>query len=174
MPGWFDLYDWPIAVGVRDDPDGEQRAVDQMNEIIDGLVEQGGISRDRIVVGGFSQGGVIALLTTYYNNRKKNEEETSLAGCAVLSGWLPKTSAETQTPSHTKVPLFWAHGEYDDKVLFEQQDYGIRQLEEHGVVVERSSYPMGHQSVPQEIEALADFLDRTLYGLESHAEKTEL
>ena len=30
MPGWFDLYDWPIAVGSKDDEEGLLRSVSQI------------------------------------------------------------------------------------------------------------------------------------------------
>ena len=33
MPGWFDLYDWPIGVNARDDRQGKITAVEQIEEV---------------------------------------------------------------------------------------------------------------------------------------------
>lgn len=55
MPGWFDLYDWPIAVGSKDDKEGLVSAVQVVEDHVEKL-EKDGIPRSKIVVGGFSQG----------------------------------------------------------------------------------------------------------------------
>ena len=60
-------------------------------------------------------------------------------------------------------PLFWGHGQFDNKVLFEQQAHGVEKLRELGVDVTDSSYPMGHSSHPQETEAMSEFLERALF-----------
>lgn len=52
-----------------------------VNRIITDEVDAG-IPSDRIVLGGFSQGGAMALLTGLTHER-------SLAGLAVMSGWAP-------------------------------------------------------------------------------------
>jgi lysophospholipase-2 len=164
MPAWFDVYDWPIGVGVQEDRKGKLDAVRRIENSAETL-EKRGIPRERIVVGGFSQGGAIALLTAYHNANGKLAEKGPFAGCAVLSAWLTLAD-EMQVPkaAASKTPLFWAHGEYDDKVLFEQQEFGVEKLKEAGVKVEASNYPMGHGSDPREIEAFATWLDKLLFG----------
>ena len=52
-----------------------------LNALITSEVDNG-IPASRIVLGGFSQGGVMSLLTGFTSERK-------LAGIAVLSGYLP-------------------------------------------------------------------------------------
>ena len=64
MPGWFDIYDWPIGISARDDKKGILAAVAQIDAVVETL-EKEGIDKSRIVVGGFSQGGAIALLSAY-------------------------------------------------------------------------------------------------------------
>jgi lysophospholipase-2 len=56
MPGWFDIYDWPIGVGSKDDPEGLRKGVQQIEAEVKKLGEAG-IPPSKIVVGGFSQGG---------------------------------------------------------------------------------------------------------------------
>jgi lysophospholipase-2 len=174
MPGWFDLYDWPIGVGAKDDPEGMRAAVAQVHAQVERLESEHGLKRNQIVLGGFSQGAAIALLATYHlnNHKSKNEDNEdaplAFAGCACLSGWLTMTDdlkemADTNIAS--KTPLFWAHGKYDDKVLFEQQADGIERLTSVGTLtapITSLQYPMGHESDPQEIQALAKFLDQVL------------
>jgi len=55
------------------------------------------------------------------------------------------------------------HGQWDDKVLYEQQAHGVGVLRELGVDVTDESYPMGHSSHPKETRAVADFLERVLF-----------
>jgi lysophospholipase II len=158
MPGWFDVLDWPIGLSARDDREGMQKAVDQIEREITKL-EVEGFNRNRIVVAGFSQGGAIALLTAY-----KNLAQPSLAGCVCLSGWLTLREDFRNSKDIPRPPLFWGHGEYDDKVLFEQQDQGIKILRNLGVEVIAKSYPIGHSSDPIEINEFASFLDSLLYN----------
>lgn len=33
MPGWFDLYDWPIGVNARDDREGKIAAAEQIEKV---------------------------------------------------------------------------------------------------------------------------------------------
>lgn len=161
MPGWFDLYDWPIGVGVKDDREGKLKGVEQIEECIAKLEEKG-IPRSKIVVGGFSQGGAIALLTAYHSDAQSPARKP-LAGCASLSGWLTLTQEEGYKTVNTETPLFWAHGQFDDKVLFEQQAHGVNLLTGTGVSVQAENYPMGHSSHPDEMQAFAKFLTATLF-----------
>lgn len=57
------------------------RTVRKLNELITAEVDAG-IPADRIIIGGFSQGGAMSLLTGLTTERK-------LGGVAVMSAWLP-------------------------------------------------------------------------------------
>lgn len=156
IPGWFDIYDWPIGVGATDDRDGILSSVSQIEEQV-AILERDGIPKSRIVLGGFSQGGAVALLAAYLTAKE------SYAGCVCLSAWLTMAEELNVDSAAKATPLFWGHGAYDDKVLFEQQAFGVDKLKEQGVDVTASSYPIGHSSHPAEMQALADFLDKVLY-----------
>ena len=167
MPGWFDLCDWPIAVGSKDDRKGLERSVAAIETEVKKLQDEEGIPPERIVVGGFSQGGAAALLAAYRGGGEggAGDKFRPYAGCAVLSGWLTLPD-ELKVPEQArdKTPLLWAHGEYDDKVLFEQQAFGVDKLRGEGVKVTDLQYDMGHQSDPDELVELAKFLESTLFG----------
>jgi predicted esterase len=104
----FDLYDWPIDVGSQDDPEGLTKAVTQIQNEIQKLMADDNIDPSKIVVGGFSQGGAIALLTCYhpaYNT-------LPLGGCVGLSAWLTlpevvSAADDTHKTLIQKIPMFW-------------------------------------------------------------------
>lgn len=158
----------------------------QIRETIAKLETEEGIPPSKIVVGGFSQGGAVALLTCYHPNLLpggnsstvahddgKDAEKAKplpLAGCAGLSAWLTLpdqvvgvTNKDVTDTVHN-IPLFWGHGRFDDKVLFPQQAFGVQKLRDWGVQdVDARDYPMGHSSDPQEMQALADFVDQCIF-----------
>jgi predicted esterase len=158
MPGWFDLYDWPIGVGSKDDKEGLLKGVEQVEKEVEKLKQQG-IDPSKIVVSGFSQGGAVALLAAYRNNG-----ETAYAGCGGLSAWLTLSDELNIGNAAKKTPLFWAHGRYDDKVLFEQQSFGVDKLRSMGITVTDTQYDMGHESDPSELSAFADFVEQCIFG----------
>ncbi|KAL3783297.1 hypothetical protein HJC23_007966 [Cyclotella cryptica] len=161
MPGWFDVYDWPIGISAKDDPKGLAMSVKRVEQIVVQLKEEEGIDPSRMILGGFGQGGAVALMAAY-NRRKK--DATPFAGCCVLSGWLPmKDYLDVSEATADSTPLFWAHGQFDEKILFEQQILGVKKLKGVGVDVTAVSYNVGHESANfEEIEAMADFIDRVL------------
>jgi predicted esterase len=162
MPGWFDLYDWPIEVGSQDDKEGLLRGVEQIQNEVAKLKAQG-IPPSKIVLGGFSQGGAVALLSAY-----RNIGEEPFAGCAGLSAWLTLPEELQVSESAAKqTPLFWGHGKFDDKVLFPQQKFGVDKLRAAGVTVTDKQYDMGHSSHPDEMETLAEFVEKMIFTDES-------
>lgn len=86
------------------DPDGLLDSVAYIKELI-GQEVAAGIPEDRVVVGGFSQGGQIALRTFL-------DQVPPLAGCAAMSTWLGsnQTLASEQIKER---PVFLAHGSAD-------------------------------------------------------------
>mmetsp|Transcript_30727 Transcript_30727/g.34501 ORF Transcript_30727/g.34501 Transcript_30727/m.34501 type:complete len:312 (+) Transcript_30727:116-1051(+) len=177
MPGWFDLYDWPIGVGSKDDRLGLMKSIQQIQKEVKKLNDEDNIPSNKIVIGGFSQGGAVALLTCYHKEEDQDQVQHKYAGCVGLSAWLtlPKEVVDSSSSSssssndvRTEIPLFWGHGTYDDKVLFEQQQFGIEKLtNEFGLpynLITSTQYPMGHESCQKETINLAEFLDSVLFG----------
>jgi predicted esterase len=160
MTGWFDLYDWPIGISAKDDREGKLAAVQLIDETVERLEKDMGIHPSRVVVGGFSQGGAVALLAAY----RRRQGKVPLAGCVCLSGWLTlKDDLSVSEEVAKATPLFWGHGQWDDKVLFEQQAHGVEKLRDLGVDVMDLSFAMGHESRPKEMVAMAEFLEKVLF-----------
>lgn len=169
MTGWFDLYDWPIEVGATDDRVQKLQGVAAIQREVETLRAAG---IHKIVVGGFSQGGAVALLAAYH----PQHAIPNLAGCAALSAWLTLVDDfSSDASSNKETPLFWAHGRFDDKVLFKHQAVGVNKLKESGVVnIDARHYSIGHESDPNEIVALAGFLDKAFFGDCNSAVDSEL
>lgn len=74
-----------------------------------------------------------------------------------------KEYLEVNDEAAKSTPLFWAHGQHDKKIVFEQQTYGVKRLKGAGVDVTACAYNVGHESADfEEIADMADFLDSIL------------
>ena len=154
---WFDIFDWPIGVAARDDRQGLLASADKLQSIVAGL-EADGIPANKIVIGGFSQGGAITLLSCH-------RYPSTLAGCVCLSGWLTlKDEWKASRVAENTTPIFWGHGTEDPVVLPEQVPAGLQVFRESGpdINIQSQMYPMGHSSHPSEISDLYDFLKSVL------------
>tara|TARA_B110000208_G_scaffold69034_1_gene89155 strand:+ start:4374 stop:4754 length:381 start_codon:yes stop_codon:yes gene_type:complete len=111
-------------------------------------IEAAGYPSESIYVGGFSQGGAIALLAGLTYPRK-------LGGVAVLSGWLmlreELAAGALASPANAGIRVFWGHGESDGVVTYPLQAIGVSLLTELGADVTQKSYTrMAHSACPQE------------------------
>lgn len=86
MTSWMDLHDIPVMPDAFDDEPTITKSVSIIHAVIDKAVESG-IPPERVVVGGFSQGGAMAFISTMRYPKR-------LGGCAVLSGWAPFADKE--------------------------------------------------------------------------------
>ena len=104
MRAWYDIQ----APDVQQDPDlnGIRESAKRVIAVIEGL-EAEGIPAERIVLGGFSQGGVMALWSGLSFPRP-------LAGIAALSGYLPAEPPLAEAQRAT--PVFMAHGRQDSLI----------------------------------------------------------
>ena len=87
MTGWYDINDLSIE-GIIDDREQTLASAAYVASLVDEAIAEG-VPSERILIGGFSQGGVIALTAALRSEKK-------LAGCAAR----PRTSpCETTTPT---------------------------------------------------------------------------
>ncbi|MFT4783076.1 MAG: phospholipase/carboxylesterase [Paracoccaceae bacterium] len=91
--------------------EGLARAVEDLNAYLDGVMHDEGLSADRLVLVGFSQGTMMSLHVA-------PRRETALAGVVGFSGRL--LTPEKLAPEVTaKPPVMLLHGDRDDVVPFE-------------------------------------------------------
>ena len=154
MRAWYDIA--PGDIGTRADVAGVQTSQDQVEALV-AREKARGIAADRIVLAGFSQGGVIALYTGVRHAER-------LAGIVALSTYvvLPERLAAEGSAANRDVPIFMAHGTSDPMIRLDWGDAGRRALVAAGYTVEWHTYPMPHSVVWEEIEAITAFLTRVL------------
>jgi lysophospholipase II len=169
MTGWFDLYDWPIDISAQEDRTNVQQSAAMLRKEIQSVMDEFQLTSRQIVVGGFSQGGAIALVAAYHDEYGWRTKDR-LGGCVNLSGWWPlqrriESASSSSIQPQNDIPLFWGHGRYDDKVLFEHQAVGVTYLQEEVGVkhILAQQYPIGHSSDPNELRDLANFVDRAIF-----------
>jgi phospholipase/carboxylesterase len=116
-----------------------------------------GIATERIVLAGFSQGGAMALFTG-------TRLAEPLAGIVGLSCYLLLAASfgVERHMANQATPIFLAHGSADAVVDPRLGDETRSLLEAAAYPVEWHSYPMPHTVSPEEIAAIAAFLQRVL------------
>ncbi|XP_025412117.1 acyl-protein thioesterase 2-like isoform X2 [Sipha flava] len=108
MPSWFD-----VSTLKEDAPENESdilRAVDKVHALLDEELTRTRLPPKKLLLGGFSQGGALALYAALTYHRP-------LAGILILSCWIPlhKSFPDAAT-NNTKIPILQCHGT-DDPVI---------------------------------------------------------
>ena len=111
----------------------------------------------KIVLAGFSQGGAIVLQSALRHGER-------LAGVLALSTYLPlhRTLETERNPANRDVPIFMAHGQYDDIIPLQRAEQSRQLLERLGYQVEWHGYPMPHSVCAEEISDISAFLRQIL------------
>jgi len=154
MRAWYDLLSLDRSKTANEDD--VLTTVSWINHMIDEEIESG-TSSEKILLAGFSQGGVIALHTGLRYPKK-------LAGIMALSTYMPfKENVIAQANDTQKqIQIFAAHGQFDPVIPFASyQDY-IPTLETNGYEVEAHSYPMEHSLCLEEINDISAWLQKVL------------
>jgi len=142
MRAWYDIYDLGFSQG--EDRQGIKQAQQQLLSLILRERERG-LSSDRILLAGFSQGGAVALHTAL-------RFAEPLAGVLALSAYLPLadllTGEKCADPSLLKIRM--DHGEQDPVVSFTVAERSRERIEGQGYHVEFHAWAMEHSlCIPQ-------------------------
>ena len=153
MPSWYDI------TSLDDRANQPCTGIEESKAMVDDLITAevaAGLSLDRIVVGGFSQGGALALYAgLQYPGR--------LAGVCCMSGYLAKAEAFVLAPEAAKTPVRHFHGAQDPTVRVEWARESARRLRELGVAsYELKEYEMGHSASMEEIADVQAWLEEVL------------
>jgi len=166
MPAWFDLY------GTRSEDLQDEAGIRLATRAITALIaeeQQRGIPSEHIVLGGFSQGGALALSTALTGPHR-------LAAAVGLSTYLPLAHRFATDLPHINraTPVFLGHGT-DDLVV--PYDFALKShsiLTQSGVHATLHTYPIGHSVSNDEILELHQFLSETLAAIELGANTTSV
>ena len=159
MPGWSDVFGSDESS--PEDAEGFMESARRVEEIVNEEMENG-IKTENMVIGGFSQGGALAL---HYTLRSKYK----FAGVAALSTWLPLRGdypGAISEEAKSSLRLFQAHGAADEVVQLPWGQSSHMQLKEWLRNGEDFQFMeianMGHSSDQKEIDALKDVLRKWL------------
>jgi phospholipase/carboxylesterase len=142
MRGWYDIG-FDIDRGLC--PDGLEDSARMIRTLLD-REEQRGVAAERILLGGFSQGGAVSL---YLGLRY----EKTLGGIIGLSTYM-------RANQHT--PIFLAHGLHDPVLALQLAESSRDLLSEQGYAVNWHTYPMPHSLCQEEVTDLSAWLGRIL------------
>jgi phospholipase/carboxylesterase len=154
MRAWYDIRQ--ANLNERADLDG----VRQSQAHIEALVAREatrGIAARRTILAGFSQGGAIAL----YAGLRHRER---LAGVIGLSTYLigaDRIAAEASA-ANRDVPVFMAHGTFDQVVQLPWAEHSRDALRAGGWPVDWHVYPIEHSAAVDEIAAVGRFIRSVL------------
>jgi phospholipase/carboxylesterase len=154
MRAWYDIY----SRGVRDREDAA--GILESAALVHGLINReraAGISAQRVVLAGFSQGGAVALQAGLRYSQ-------SLAGILALSTYLPlaPTVAAEAAPANQSVPILMCHGREDPIVPLDLAEKSCDTLNDLGYHPRWLDYPMQHQVCAAEIVAISQWLVQVL------------
>jgi len=153
MRAWFDIRE----LGGRD---LDEQGIRASAAALDALVErerQRGIESSRIVLAGFSQGGVIALHAGLRHPRP-------LAGIIALSTFFALADALPGEASEANraIPIFMAHGHHDAMIPAARAIESRNRLLAAGYRGDWHDYSMGHEVCIEEINAIGAWLRERL------------
>jgi phospholipase/carboxylesterase len=150
MPAWFDIQTLERLHPV--DESGIEASIRQINRLIE-REKTRGVTAGRIVLAGFSQGGVIAL-------HAAARHPESLAGVVALSTYLPLHDRLTPdaVAVNSRIPVFMAHGRFDSVLSIELGRMSHGFLKSILPDVEWREYPMDHGVCLEEIQDLSRWL----------------
>ena len=155
MRAWYDIRS--ADIGNEPDEKGIRASARLLGDMVDAEIEAG-IEPKRIVLAGFSQGGVIALHTGLAYGKR-------LGGILALSTYiaLPQALSDEKSEANADAPIFLAHGSADPVIPVSLAHDTHRLLEQLGYAVEWHEYKgMPHSVSEQEIFHVAEWIEKVL------------
>lgn len=154
MRAWYDIRQANLSE--RADLDGVRRSRAHVDALLAREAARG-INPRRTLLAGFSQGGAIALYAGIRHGAR-------LGGIVALSAYLiaGERAAAEASPANRDVPIFMAHGTYDQVVELQWAERSRETLAAGGWAVEWHEYPIEHSAAVEEIVAAGKFIGRAL------------
>lgn len=148
MRSWYDIKSADLEK--RADEQGVKDSAAKVEQLIDNEIANG-IPANKIILAGFSQGGVISL---HLAPRLKYK----LAGVMALSTYMCVPQKLADEAKQTALNIFMAHGSEDNVVPLSAGKNAYDMLATNGMDVSWQEYPMAHQVCAQELQAIRHWL----------------
>lgn len=153
MPAWYDILSLDRSPNRESEPD-----IRRSTTLVEALLQREkdrGISADRIVLAGFSQGAAMALHAGL-------RHAEALAGLVILSGYrvLAERFAAERSEANQATPILFCHGIYDPLLPMdlgrEAHDFMREQMPRADI--RWHQFPIEHSVSEPEIEVVARWL----------------
>jgi phospholipase/carboxylesterase len=140
----------------HEDPEGLAPAREAASAMLDAVQTRLNVDGSRIVLGGFSQGAMVACDVTLRSERP-------LAGLVLLSGTLlARQIWEPAMPARSALPIFQSHGRTDALLPFDRAVELRDMWRAAGAQVRFEEFGGGHEIPQSVLTALGEFLRRCL------------
>jgi phospholipase/carboxylesterase len=151
MRAWFDIFDLNLGANSVD----KEQFIESV-QMLEALIEnelQSGVTSDRIVLAGFSQGGAIVLHTGLHFPKR-------LAGILAMSMHLPTLRDRSAMLSsvNREVPIMMAHGQMDSVIPLAGAIETRQELTRLGYAVSWHEYPIQHSVCAEEVADIRAWL----------------
>lgn len=146
--GWF-----PLERGRPPEPRAFLAASRQLRDFVDRACERYPVDPGRLVVLGFSQGGLMAFDLVLRQPQR-------FAGLIGLSTWLPELLAANlpRDEAQKRLPVLQVHGTEDQQIEIARARETRDVLEGFGVDLTYREFPMGHEVRPEVLREMARWL----------------
>jgi thioredoxin 1 len=141
------------------DADGYDRALAEVDEIVDEQCKALGFDREQALFAGFSQGAGLALGLGLFPGPRSRP-----AGVFAMSPARPNTGRLEIDPAATSVPVLIEHGTRDPLIPVRLSRELARALRESGVPTTYREYPMEHQVAMESLRDAREWLTQVLAG----------
>ena len=160
----YDIYslDKRSPINTREDRAGIERSRDSVQRLLEEEAQR--VPASSILIGGFSQGGALAVLTGLTSPQQ-------LAGVMALSAYLLLNSDYPAClgPHARQTPVFAYHGTDDGVVPYDIARLSWQKLKDAGVQLQfETEMYMGHTVSDAAVQKVLSFIRRTL-GYDSSA-----
>ena len=154
--GWFPLH------GIALDVDAFKHGAEALREFFRMAIVRYPIDPEKVVVAGFSQGGLMAYDLAL-------REPGRFAGLVALSSWLPAPLAEDlpKLPEQENLPVLVVHGTQDSRISVDNARESRETLRGFGVSLTYREFEMGHEIRPEALKLVVQWLDTRAFSRDS-------
>jgi phospholipase/carboxylesterase len=147
--GWF-----PLSEGRPPERAAIEEGCSALEDFLEAVLARYPVDPERLVLGGFSQGGIIAYQIALHRPER-------FAGLLAMSSWLPAELAEDipARPEHAQLPTLVIHGSEDPMIGVDRGRDSRDVLLRLGVPTVYREYAMGHEIRPEALREILVWLE---------------